>query len=133
MHFKAPLREPLILFQTWVSFAFPQKFCVLHVRHFQNKITYLLRPSYVHVCDYIRFNKWCNIRVSKGYFVAKYKKFPRGIAYCVLFANISAFFTSMYTHVRFFITSLNTYTYIDMYIYLYLKKEDYIWKPIYNY
>ena len=39
------------------------------------------------------------IRVSEGYFVAKYKKIPEGIVYCFRFANFSAFFTSLHNHV----------------------------------
>ena len=35
--------------------------------------------------------------VSKGYFAAKYKKFPRGITCCVCSANVSAFFSPIST------------------------------------
>ena len=59
----------------------------------------LLRVSYAHVFDSLRLNKLCNFRLSEGYFVAKYKKFPGGIAFCVHFANVSAFFTSTHTRV----------------------------------
>ena len=81
------------------SFAFPRKFRGLHVRKFQNKIPCLLHASYMNGFDSLRLNKWCNIRLSEGYFVAKYKKIVRGIAYYVGFANIFAFFTSIHTHV----------------------------------
>ena len=37
--------------------------------------------------------------VSEGYFVAKYKKIPIGIAYFVQFANVSALFIYMHTHI----------------------------------
>ena len=39
------------------------------------------------------------IRLTESYFLAKYKKFPLSLAFCVRFANVSAFFTSMHTHV----------------------------------
>ena len=73
----------------------------LHVsekRNFQNNILFLLLASYVHVVDSLRLNKWCNIRVSKGYFVAKYKKIVESTAYCFRFANVFAFFTFMHNH-----------------------------------
>ena len=35
----------------------------------------------MHVFDSLCLSKWCNIRLSEGYFVAKYKRFPGGIAY----------------------------------------------------
>ena len=37
--------------------------------------------------------------LSEGYLVAKYKKFPGGIVFCVRFAKVSGFFTSAHTHV----------------------------------
>ena len=37
--------------------------------------------------------------LSEGYFVAKYKKFPGGIVFCVRFTKVSAFFTSAHAHV----------------------------------
>ena len=40
-----------------------------------------------------------HIRVSEGYFLAKYKTFPGSITDCFCFANVSAFFTFMHTHV----------------------------------
>ena len=88
--------------QTWVFSAFSaetQKFCRLHVRNFQSKIACLLCASYVHVFDSLCLNRWCSIRLSEGYFIAKYKKFPGWITYFARFASISAFFTSMLTQV----------------------------------
>ena len=70
---------------------FPQKFCGIQVRNFQIKILFFLRASYVHVFDSLYLNTRYNIRVSEGYFGAKYKQFPKGITY----ANISAFFRLM--------------------------------------
>ena len=37
-------------------------------------------------------SKWFNVKISKTYFVVKYKKFPSGIAYCVRSVNVCAFF-----------------------------------------
>ena len=54
----------------------------------------------MHVVDFLRLSKWCNIRGSEGYFVAKCNC-------CVRFANVFAFFTSMHTHV-WFISSFKT-------------------------
>ena len=59
-----------------VSSPFPRKFLGLNVRNFQNKIPCLLRASNVYVFDSLCLSKWCNNRVSDGYFLAKYKKFP---------------------------------------------------------
>ena len=70
---------------------FPQKFCGMQVRNFQIKILFFLRASYVHVFDSLYLNKRYNIRVSEGYFGAKYKHFLKGITS----ANISAFFRLM--------------------------------------
>ena len=53
----------------------------------------------MHGFDSLQLNKWCNISLSEGYFVAKYKKLSGGIAFCVDFASVSAFITSMHTHV----------------------------------
>ena len=75
--------------ETWVSYAFMQKFDRLHVRNFQNKILCLLRVSCIYVFDSLRLNKWCKIKIS------------RGMVYCVCFANVSVFFTSVHTHVYF--------------------------------
>ena len=87
------------IFQTGISSAFPWKFLRLHARNFQIKIPFLLHDSYVHVFDSLRLNKWCNVRISEVFFGAKYKQFPRGITYCVSFANVSSFFIFMQTHV----------------------------------
>ena len=42
---------------------------------------FLLQGSYIHVLDSLCLKKWCSIMISEVYFVAKYKKFPVGIAY----------------------------------------------------
>ena len=80
----------------------------------------LLRGSYVHIFDFLRLNKWGNIMVFEGYFVAKYKKFPGGIGSFVRLANVSMFFTSVHTHVWFYQIYLHErllynqmYTYFD--------------------
>ena len=48
--------------------------------------------------DSLGLSKWCNIGVSEGYFLAKYKKITKFISYGVYFANVSTFFTFMHTH-----------------------------------
>ena len=66
------------------------------VRNFRNKIPCPLRASYVHVFDscFLHVNELCNVRLSESYFIAKWKTFPRCIAYCVRFANVSVLLTS---------------------------------------
>ena len=66
----------------------------------KTKILCLLRSSYMHFFDSLRLSKWWNIRLSEGYFVAKYKKYPRGTTFCVCFAIVSALFNSIHTHLR---------------------------------
>ena len=80
--------------QTCISSAFPQNLRGSHVRNFQNTIPCLLRVSYVHVFGSLRLNKWNNFRLSKGYYVTKYKKFLGSFAFWVRFTNFSACFTS---------------------------------------
>ena len=79
---------------------FLQKFCRFFVRNFQNKIPCLLRASYVHVFDSLRLNKWCNIRVSEGYFIAKYKKNFPGIL-----SSVFALQTFLYSLLLYTLTS----------------------------
>ena len=93
-----------------MRYDFSWKFRGLHVRNFQNKIPCLLCTSYVHIFNSLGLNKWCSSKVSEGYFVAKYKTFPGDITYCVRFANFSAVFTSMHTHVC-IINSIHIRTY----------------------
>ena len=56
---------------------FPLRFHRNSVDYMQEIFKIRFRASYVHIFDYLRLNKWLYIRVSEGYFVAKYKNFLR--------------------------------------------------------
>ena len=77
---------------------FLREFCRLPVRNFQDKIMCCYVPHTYIFFDFLGLSKWCNIGVSEGYFLAKYKKITKFISYGVYFANVSTFFTFMHTH-----------------------------------
>ena len=62
------------------------------------EISVSLCAWYVHVFDSLRLNKWYKIKLCEGYFVAKYKKFPEGIAFCISFANGTTSYTYVWTN-----------------------------------
>ena len=58
--------------QAWVSSVFPQKYCALH------------DEDSVPVMDSLHLNKWCNIMVAKGFFVAITKISRGNCLFCML-------------------------------------------------
>lgn len=70
---------------------FLREFCGLPVRNFQDKIMCCYVPHTYIFFDFLGLSKCCNIGVSEGYFLAKYKKITKFISYGVYFANVSTF------------------------------------------